>query len=443
MKGQVRKVSPGGASILKREFNFESKNADSYNWGEPIVYKLPSGKKVIQNFYSIAVDADHYIYALDSAYGKIYVYDRSCRSVTVIGGGAGQGMQAGTFTNPISVEVIGTDILVSDSEKKSITVFKRTDYGEKLFHANTMTLNGEYQKSEQAWMNVLSISQSSQLTYRGLVKAAIAKGDYSNAMYYARLGLDQESYSIAFNHRMNQYLEDNFWWIFLLVVLILAGIVAYRIWAKKSGFVLIKNAEIRLAGHALFHPMDTFYSVKYRQQGSVMIAAAFMLLLFVLKMAGQLWGGFMYVSPDPNSVNSLLVLAGTVGLALLWVVSNWLISSLMEGKGSFREIFIITGYSLIPMLIYYAVFFVVSHFMVPSAVSALDVFKIICYIAMAAILACGLIQIHEFEMRNVIKATLITVLSILLIIFILFVVYTLLQSFIGFIINVYSEIVLR
>ena len=441
--GQVRKLSPGGSNILRRSINFASQNTDDYNYGEPTVYRLPNTKKVQQNFIGIAVDEYNNAYALDAAYGKIYIYDSTGRSVSVFGGGMSLGEQTGTFRKPVSLEIVNSDILVSDAEKHSITVFRRTHYGDILMQANYMTINGKYTESEALWNEVFSLSKNSQLTYRGLTKLEMTKGNYSKAMEYARIGLDQENYSIVFEQRMNTFIENNLWWIFLLGILIVGVIVFWSIYSKKHNIKLIKNEEIKLALNTLFHPMDTFYRVKYNGKGSVAISISMIALLFVFSVSGSIWGGFMYVIPDAQNTNSILVLVKTIALPALWVFIGWLVSSLTQGKGTLKEIFIMTGYCLIPRIIYSAVFFVGSHFLIPGTISYLDIFNVICWIAMILLMICGMIQIHEYELKQVIKTSIITLLGMALVIFIVFVIYTLLQSFIGFIVNVYSEIALR
>jgi len=441
--GQIRKLSPGGSNILRRNWNFTSQNTDDYNFGEPNSYRMPTNKDLLQNFTGICVDEYQNVYALDAAYGKIYVYDNTGKSVTVFGGGVGAGEQKGVFKKPIAIAISNEDVLVSDTVKNSITIFKRTDYGEILMGANTMTLSGEYVESEKLWQEVYSISKNSQLTYRGLTKANMAKGDYEAALEYARIGLDQENYSIVFEHQMSEMIENNLWWMFIVAAVLVGLIVFWVVFSRKRGIVLVKNKEVRLAANVLLHPMDSFYQVKYKGRGSLIISVVIIALLFVLNVSGNIWGGFMYVIPDAESTNSIFILIKTVGLPILWVFVGWLVSSLAQGKGTLKEIFIMTSYCLTPRIIYNAVFLVASHFLIPGNISYLDIFSVICWIATILLMICGMIQIHEYELKQVIKTSIITLLGVAFIIFIIFIIYTLLQNFIGFIVNVYSEIALR
>ena len=64
---------------------------------------------------------------LDSKRGKIYTYDNEGNMLFAFGD---QGSQLGNLSAPTAITYCGSDIYVLDSVLNSITVFKRTDYGD-------------------------------------------------------------------------------------------------------------------------------------------------------------------------------------------------------------------------------------------------------------------------------------------------------------------------
>ena len=88
--GQIKKLSPNGVNILyKSKPDGTKTDAGSYNFGEASTEKR-NNKTVVQNFTSIQTDERGYIYALDSTYGIIYVYDSESNLITAFGGGKGR-----------------------------------------------------------------------------------------------------------------------------------------------------------------------------------------------------------------------------------------------------------------------------------------------------------------------------------------------------------------
>lgn len=443
MMGQIRKLSPSGNNILFQSSGNSARNADTVNFGEDEMYATNLNNRVTQDFSGITVDDDGYIYALDSSYGKIYVYDAECNSITVIGGGLGLSNQKGTFVTPTAIETADGKILVSDSTKNNITVFSRTKYGELIFAGDNYSLQGEPLEAEKYWKQVLNSGGNYQLAYRGMAQAAFARNEYGVAMDYARLADDQAIYAQAFEQISNDFVSKNLWWLVLLAGVAVCAVVAFRIFASKRGIVLIKNRKLKTALGSTIHPFNAFYDVKYLGQGSVIITAVIIILFYLLTILKTLWGGFMYVIVDPESFNSLLTLGGTVGLVVLFAIVNWAVCSLFEGKGTLREVFCVTGFALIPQLINCVFYIVVSHLVVPSGSSIISTVSVVCALWTAAILIIGIISVHDFTFTKTLLTGVLTIIGIILIVFVLFMILTFFRNFVGFAISLFREAITR
>lgn len=440
--GQIRRLNAQSGNTLKYRDGLNYVVADSLNFAERETYINPTGMPTAQNFTGIALDADGYVYALDKAYGKIYVYNRNCECITVFGGGMGSGTYQGLFLSPTDVAVCGADVLVADELKNTITVFRRTPYGQALMQADTLTVAGEFEQAKPLWEEALQHNANNYLACSGLAKVYLNEKNYPEAMRYARLGLDVESYSLAFQQVENAFLSDHFIWLFLAALALIAGVTAFCMVVKRKQLVLIGNEKLRIALRTVLHPFESFQEVKFKQKGSVCIAVILMLLYYVVSVAVDLWGGFMYVMPDPR-YNALFTLGGTVGIILLWSVCNWGVTTLLEGKGTFKEVFIVTCYSLTPMIAYELVYLVCTYLIVPSNTSMLDIVGVVCTLLSAVLLIIGLITIHEYSFFKAVGSGLITIAGMLFAGFILFMVFTLGQNCIMFILNLFVEAIYR
>ena len=443
MLGQIRKLSPSGDNILFRASGNSASNADTINFGEDEMYATNLKNLVKQDFSGITVDADGYIYALDSSYGKIYVYDAECNSIAVIGGGLGLSTQKGTFVTPTSIEVANGKILVSDSTKNNITVFSLTEYGKLIYKADNYSLQGEPLEAEKYWNQVLELGGNYQLAYRGMAQAAFSRNEYSVAMDYARLADDQDIYSQAFEQISNNFVTRNLWWMILSACALVGTLIAFSIFASKRGIVLIKNKKLKTAVGSIIHPFNAFYDVKYLGLGSGLITAVIIFLFYLLTILKSLWGGFMYVIVDSENFNALLILGGTVGLVVLFAIVNWAVCSLFEGKGTLREVFCVTGFALIPQLINCAFYIIVSHLVVPTGSSIISTVSVICGLWTAAILIIGIISVHDFSFTKTVLTGVLTIIGIILVVFVLFMILTFFRNFVGFAISLFREAIAR
>ena len=441
--GQIRRLSSGGSNILTHRFNYDTTSGDNFNFGDISGITNESNNTVTNSFSAIAAD-DAFFYALDSSTGRIFVYDFNCNLITVFSGGFGNGEQSGVFKTATGIAVgENGDILVTDSEKMTVTVFSVTEYGELVKAASRLTLEGKFLEAETYWKHVNEQDKNNQLSYIGIAKAALMKNDYDTAISFAKAGLDRETYAKAYGDVVNNFLKEHFIWLFFGIILIFGGITVLIIVTQKKQLVFIKNRKLRTACQTLLHPSDTFNRVKDKNEGSVIIASVILLLFFVGKTCETLYAGFMYKITDTDSYNVIYTFIGTVVLMLLWTVANWATGVLIEGKGRIKQIYICSCYSLLPMIIYSIVFIIVSYFMTPSEVSFLGAFQTICIIYFIITMLISVMNVQEFDFVKAIENSLLSILGMAVVGFMIFMTLTLCQDFIGFIASIYQEVVLR
>lgn len=439
--GQIRKLSPTGENILYFTDSAGSENSDSVNFGEETLYKDISESGHSQEFNSIDVDENGNIFALDKVYGKIYVYDSECNSITVFGGGLGTGNKKGTFQTPSSVAAFDGKLLVADDTKNTVTVFSKTAYGEQIFKANALSLGGEYESAAEYWKKALTYSDNFQLAYHRMAQSELSAEKYREALEYAKTADDQVTYAAAFGELYNRFVNENFRWILLLAVVLIAAVITAIVFIKKKNIRLISNEGLRTSLNSPVHPFISFYDMRYKKRITWWIPVTVIVMFYIITVGKSLFGGFMY-EILPDDFNALPKLGGTVGLTVLFVIVNWAIASLFEGKATFKEVLNIAGCALIPQLLSGLLYIGLSHFTVPGS-TAIPAVTAICWLWSAVILIVGLISLQEFGFGKNLFVLLLTVIGIVFIIFILFMVMTFFQNFVSFVVSLIREVLLR
>ena len=429
--GQIKMLSPGGTNILK--------GAENFNFGErDLVKRLKN--TVTQNFVNVQADGHGFIYALDSTYGLIYIYDTESNMITAFGGGRGLGRQKGVFSSANAMVLCDSKIMVADSLRNNITVFERTKFGNTLLTAQELTLNADYEKAKPLWEEVIRQDSFNSVALAGLAKADFAAGDYSSSMEYAKAANDSVTYSKALKEKQNAYISNHFIWIFPTVILIVAALIAVFVILKKRGIVIVKNYKLRLSLSAAIHPFSTFNEIKYKKLGSVYIACAFTVLYFLSSTVAVIWSDFRYTTFDTSTYSSIFAIIQTVGLILLWTAANWSVSILMQGIGKLKEIFIVTSYSTLPLIIYNLLSTPITHIIASSDSTLISGLKTVAYIFTGIILCVGLMIIHDFSFPKFVFTAVVTVLFMILVVFVLFLAGILLTQFFGFIKTVVLEL---
>ena len=130
-------------------------------------------------------------------------------------------------------------------------------------------------------------------------------------------------------------------------------------------------------------------------------------------------------------------------LVILFTVGNWSVTTLMEGKGKYKEILMVTGYALFPLIIigYPSVF--LSNFLTLEEMAFYGLLMYIAYGLTAWMLFMGILNIHQYGLAKTIGSLILTVVSMSVMMFVGLLFFDLIQQFISFIASIYEELSLR
>ena len=128
---------------------------------------------------------------------------------------------------------------------------------------------------------------------------------------------------------------------------------------------------------------------------------------------------------------------------MLFTLSNYSITTLTEGKGSFKDIFMVTCYSLMPLIIFQVISPILTHVMSLNETTYLVLIDIAGYGWTALMLLLGIQEIHEYSAKKMVATLVLTVIGAAIIIFVVLLFFSLLQELGSFIYSLYREFSLR
>ena len=158
-------------------------------------------------------------------------------------------------------------------------------------------------------------------------------------------------------------------------------------------------------------------------------------------MVNNLFSG--YLTTDVTQRNPLTVLLNFLLPAVLWIASNWCVSSLTDGKGSLRDIYIALCYSLIPLILLLIPSTLLSYVLVTEELTFLSLISTIAYGWMILLIFFSTLSIHDFSFGKTLLTTILTIIVIGLLLFLGMTFFTLLGQIGSMIYNVVREIGLR
>jgi len=195
--------------------------------------------------------------------------------------------------------------------------------------------------------------------------------------------------------------------------------------------------------YIIFHPEDGFSVLHHKKSGSVIIAALSALMWFLATLLARQYTSFRFNENNTNSFNVFYILLGTVGIFVAFAVANWAVCTLFDGEGSFREIFIVCGYAIIPYWFFQIVGLIFSHVLSLQESIVMTTFTVIGILYTLFLLFVGFIQIHDYSFSKTLFSVIATVVGVFLIIFVIFLGVMLVQELSYFIGSVIKECMMR
>lgn len=201
--------------------------------------------------------------------------------------------------------------------------------------------------------------------------------------------------------------------------------------------------DLKHCKYTMFHPLNGFEEVKWNGKGSYRISAVVVFLFFLVNVFSAQMTGFSFNTNNPDKISMLSIFAISVGGVLLWFISNWAVSSLMNGEGRLGQIWLVTCYSLIPYIVFMALFILASNFTSLEMATFLYMLKAVGIAWSCLLMFFGLYQIHQMDFRQTILNILLTIFGIAVMLFLMVLLYSLFQQMYTFIYTIFSEIMFR
>ncbi|WP_418041026.1 YIP1 family protein [Paenibacillus xylanilyticus] len=205
----------------------------------------------------------------------------------------------------------------------------------------------------------------------------------------------------------------------------------------------MKQDYIKFPLHLIFHPIDAYWDLKSDNRGRMLVAFLALALTIIMMTLQKQYAGFLVNFTDPRTINSIMEIATVAVPFFLWCIANWSVTTLMEGEGRFREIFLATGYSLIPVILIYAPMIVISRFMVQEETAFYYLFNSIAFFWFLLLLFIGTMTVHQYTVFKTIITMLLTLIVMGIIVFLGALVFSMLQQLYEFGYNIYRELIFR
>jgi hypothetical protein len=215
-----------------------------------------------------------------------------------------------------------------------------------------------------------------------------------------------------------KYLPDKTWWLRL-------------------------GSTLRFSLHTAVHPFDGFWDLTHEKRGSLAAANVIIALAVLVDVLRLTLTSFQFVTVNMEYFNAVIVMLRIILPVFLWVVANWSLTTLMDGKGRMPDIYMAVAYALAPSVIINAVMIVLSQIITFDEGAVYWVLAGFTVLWTAILILAGMMMVHDYSMTKTVLSSLLTIVGMGVMVFIFVVFFSLISDAAAYFISLYKEILFR
>ena len=383
---------------------------------------------------------------IDEDRSKIYTYDQFGQLLFIFGD---KGDLQGNIERMEAITYQGTNILVFDGYHQAIAVYTRTDYGDTLIRALQNEIDRKHDMAVEDYQEILKRNSNFDAAYIGIGKALYRQGKYEEAMKMFSAAYETDNYSKALKEIRQGLADDYFLLVVALIIVICIVIVKFfgyagkvnKRTALKKGKKTFKE-EVLYAFHVIFHPFDGFWDLKHEGRGSVR-GATFWLVLGLVAVCYQSVGRAYIFNPRASYGAMFGTMLSLLVPVLLWTISNWCLTTLFDGEGSVKDIYIATCYSAVPLVLLIIPATAITNILTLSEASIYTMLTSVAWVWVGILIVFGTQVTHDYPIGKNLITCLGTIVAMAVIMFCCMLFSMLMMKMVTFIMGIVVELSYR
>ncbi len=438
----VKKLNPSGSDVMLRNGFYPPSGEVNIRTFSNSTFSTFGPSTIVD----VALGPNGMWTIIDQKRSRVFTYDTNGNLLFAFGD---KGDQVGLIQNLTAVSYQGTNLLLLDSTSNNVTVYKRTVYGDLLAAALQNTEDQNYSEAVKYYVSILQHNNNYDAAYIGIGDSLYNDRNFEEAMTFYRYAYDTTNFSKAYAEYRKAWVEK---WILVIPAVVIVFVFAWNLLLKYAKKENIKNRvyrkkrtlkeELLYAFHLILHPFDGFWDLKHENRGGVRGATVIFLstvLVFIYQAIGR---GYLY-NPYGMGVSYFQEILSVAMPLFLWVLANWCLTTLFDGEGTFKDIYIATCYALTPLPILILPTIWLSNIVTAEEMAILGLVSSLAFAWLGLLVFFGMMVIHDYTLGKNVMTTVGTIVGAAFIMFICILFGNLLKQVFTFGYNIYVEIAFR
>ena len=201
--------------------------------------------------------------------------------------------------------------------------------------------------------------------------------------------------------------------------------------------------SLKFALYCTTHPLDGFWDLTHERRGTYAAANTILFLTILTRILRLKYTSFIFIQVYWEDLNILTYVASILIPLGLFVVGNWALTTLFDGKGRLGQVYMATCYALTPYVLVNVPLMIFSNFITTEEAQFYSVVGMIALIWVAFIGILGMSQVHEYSFGKNILFLIATVFAMLVMIFLMMLFFSMISQGVAYFVSIAKELLYR
>lgn len=200
---------------------------------------------------------------------------------------------------------------------------------------------------------------------------------------------------------------------------------------------------LRYSLYVITHPFDGFWDLTHEHRGSLAAANIIILLALLTSIFKLQFTSFIFVKVLWEYVNIFELVLGFLAPIFIGCLANWGLTTLFDGKGTMRDIYMGIGYALTPYVLIQFPMIFISNIMTVQEGAFYYYINSFATLWCAMLIMCAMMMIHDYTLGKVVVTMIATLAGMMFIVFIFLLFFSLVSDAAAYFVSLYKEILFR
>ena len=201
--------------------------------------------------------------------------------------------------------------------------------------------------------------------------------------------------------------------------------------------------SFKFAFYCATHPMDGYWDLTHEKRGTYAAANTILILTILSRIMKLQFTSFVVDPVYWEDINIFLYIASIIFPLLIWVVGNWALTTLFDGKGKLGQVYMASCYCLLPYPLIQFPLIILSNVVTVEEMQFYQVLSAVSLIWVLVWIVLAMQQIHEFSLGKNLLFTVASLFAMLVIVFIVLLFFSMISEGVSYFISLGKELLFR